>query len=102
MTRCPSGDGFRGAVGRDNVRVMGADLAEGGVLVEVADGIATEKREGLRLCQLIPEHFEADCGIAFSFLPEHVDHLPENANRTIGPATTDFLDDLAHLILEFA
>ena len=52
-----------------------------------------------RLClrRLIPAHFEANRRLAFTALPENVDHLVECGNRTIPSAATGALEQVGNL-----
>ena len=73
----------RVAVCRNNVRVMVANVREVSILVEVAHRVAAHKRKSMRVGQLIPQHFKADCRVLLTCLPQDVHHLTINSDRAI-------------------
>src|SRR2546428_11492144 len=82
------------------MRVVPADFVEVSVLVEMTHRVAAQKRKGLGVCQLIPEHFKTDCGLLLTRLPEKVDHLTINADRAIRSPAARLSNDFTHAVRE--
>src|SRR5438105_8724314 len=88
--------GLDGGFVRVHVCVQVADLlVPVGLLVEVADRIGAQQREGVSLGEVIPEHLEADRGVRHALFPEHIDHFAVGAYWRALAAAARLLDDVA-------
>lgn len=71
--------------------VTAAQLEERPIM-RAGEVLETVPGRGLASRQLIPQQFEADRGVTIALLPEHVNHVFEDAHGILGSATTDALN----------